>query len=411
MRTGLLGEKLGHSYSPQIHAFFGDYSYDLFEVAREDLDRFMRSNRFDALNVTIPYKREVIPYCAELTEAAREIGSVNTIVRRKDGTLLGDNTDAAGFTAMLRRLQVDPHGKKALILGSGGAMLTLRYVLTKLGAREVIVISRRGENNYENIERHADADILVNATPVGMYPHCGVSMVDLKKLPRLGAVLDIVYNPARTRLLMDAQALGIPCLGGLTMLVEQARAAAECFLGRNVSDDLACKAYASVLRGTQNIVLIGMPGCGKTTLAREIAHMTGREAIDADDLIVQSCGMSIPDYFASHSEAEFRALETQVLSQVCMRSGLVIATGGGCVTQPRNRDILRQNGKVFYIRRDLKLLPVAGRPLSQRTSLEEMFARRDPLYRAFADAEIENNGPAADVTGKITEVYNEIAGD
>ena len=411
MRTGLLGEKLVYSYSPQIHAFFGTYSYELFEVARDKLDEFMKSDRFDALNVTIPYKRDVIPYCAELTDAAKQIGSVNTIVRREDGTLLGDNTDAAGFTAMLKRLNVDPRGKKALILGSGGAMLTLRYVLNKLGAREVVVISRRGEDNYDNIDHHADADILVNATPIGTYPNCGVSLVDLKKLPKLSAVLDIVYNPARTRLLMDAQALGIPCIGGLTMLVEQARAAAECFLGWNISDDLARKAYASVLRDTQNIVLIGMPGSGKTTLADELAKLTGRAAVDADDLITQACGMSIPDYFAAHSEAEFRDIETHVLAKLCAQSSLVIATGGGCVTRGENRDILRQNGKVFYIRRDLSLLPVDGRPISQRTPLDKMFAARDPLYRAFADAEIDNEGMASAVAHEIWEVYNEIAGD
>lgn len=411
MRVGLLGARLGYSYSPQIHAFFGDYSYDLFEVTPEKLDSFMRGGSFDALNVTIPYKRAVMPYCAQLTDAARAIGSVNTIVRRADGTLLGDNTDAAGFTAMLRRLSVDPAGKKALVLGSGGASLTVRHVLATLGAREVVVISRSGENNYQNLDRHADAEILVNATPVGMFPNCGVSPVDLKTLPRLSAVLDIIYNPARTQLLTDASALGIPCIGGLTMLVEQARAAAERFLGTPVSEALARKAYAAVLRDTQNIVLIGMPGCGKSTLAAVLARLTGREAADADALIARECGMPIPEYFASHSEGEFRAVETRVLAQLCSRSSLVIATGGGCVTRPENRDILRQNGRVFYIHRDLKLLDTSGRPLSQAASLEEMFARRAPLYRAFADAEIENAGTVEDAAARIWEVFNEIACD
>ena len=411
MRAGLLGERLGHSYSPQIHAFFGDYSYDLFEVAPEKLDSFMRGDDFDALNVTIPYKRAVMPYCAQLTDAARKIGSVNTLVRRADGTLLGDNTDAAGFTAMLRRLNVDPAGKKALVLGSGGASLTVRYVLSALGAREVIVVSRKGENNYQNLDRHADAELMVNATPVGMFPNCGISPVDLKTLPNLSAVLDIIYNPARTRLLMDAEALGIPCLGGLTMLVEQARAAAERFLGASISEELARQAHAAVLRDTQNIVLIGMPGCGKSTLAAALARLTGREAVDADELIARECGTSIPEYFAEHSEDEFRGVETAVLSKICARSGLIIATGGGCVTRPENRDILRQNGKVFYIRRDLKLLPTANRPLSQAAPLEEMFARRAPLYQAFADTEIENGDTVEIVAGKIWEVFNEITCD
>ena len=410
MRAGLLGRKLGHTFSPRIHSFFGDYSYDLFEVEPERLDAFMQGDTFDAMNVTIPYKKAVIPHCTELSPAAKAIGSVNTIVRRGDGTLFGDNTDAAGFRAMLERLHLKCSGKKALVLGSGGASLTVQHVLREAGA-QVIVISRSGEDNYENLDRHADAAILVNTTPVGMYPHCGESAVELNRLPRLEAVLDLIYNPARTKLLLDAQERNIPCLGGLTMLVEQARAASERFTGASIPLEKSNEVLKLLQAETQNIVLIGMPGCGKSSIGRILAKKTGRKLVDADSAIVDKIGMSIPEYFASHTEAEFRAVETEVLSELGKQSGLIIATGGGCVTQARNLPLLRQNGKLFFLKRDLKLLPKAGRPLSQANSLEKMYEVRLPLYRAFADAEINNMASPNACADKILEVYHEISGN
>ena len=409
MRAGLLGRKLGHSFSPRIHSFFGDYSYGLFEVEPEQLDAFMQSGSFDALNVTIPYKKAVIPHCAELSPAAKAIGSVNTIVRRADGTLFGDNTDAAGFSAMVRNLKLNPAGKKALVLGSGGASLTVQHVLREAGA-QVIVISRSGEDNYDNLDRHADAAILVNTTPVGMYPNCGESAVDLGRLPHLEAVLDLIYNPARTKILQDAQERNIPCLGGLTMLVEQARAASERFTSASIPMEKSDEVLRVLSAETQNIVLIGMPGCGKSSIGRLISEMTNRRLVDTDAAIVEKIGMSIPEYFASHSEAEFRAVETEVLAELGKQSGLIIATGGGCVTQARNYRLLSQNGKLFFLKRDLKLLPKAGRPLSQANSLEKMYEVRLPLYRTFADAEVENMGKPEACAVKILEVYNEISG-
>jgi len=408
MRAGLLGRKLGHSFSPRIHSFFGDYSYDLFEVEPEKLDEFMHGDDFDAMNVTIPYKKSVIPHCAELGEAARAIGSVNTIVRRPDGSLFGDNTDAAGFSAMLERLGTDPAGKKALVLGSGGASLTVQHVLKEAGA-QVVVISRSGENNYENLDRHADAAILVNTTPVGMYPHCGEAALDIACLPKLEAVFDLIYNPARTRLMLDAMDRHIPCLGGLTMLVEQARAASEIFTGGKVDPRASAKVLALLEKEKQNIVLIGMPGCGKSTIGRMIAAKSGRKLVDADQEIVKKTGMDIPAFFAANGEAAFRKVETEVLEELGMQSGLVIATGGGCVTRPENLNPLRQNGMIFFIRRDLKLLPTHGRPLSQANPLEEMYRVRLPLYEAFADAEIENMGAPDECADKILEVFNETA--
>ncbi|MBQ8506749.1 MAG: shikimate kinase [Clostridia bacterium] len=409
MRAGLLGRKLGHSFSPRIHSFFGDYSYGLFEVEPEELDSFMKSASFDALNVTIPYKRDVIPYCAELTESARGIGSVNTIVRRPDGSLLGDNTDAAGFRAMLDKLSVDPAGKKALVLGSGGASLTACHVLRSMGASEVIVISRSGENNYENLPIHADAHILVNTTPVGMYPHTGKSPVNLDLLPRLQCVLDVVYNPSRTQLILDAEARGIPCLSGLTMLVEQARAASECFTGASIPKEKSAEVLRILQGETLNLVLIGMPGSGKSTIGQLLAEKTGRKLVDADTALVEKIGMSIPEYFASHSEEEFRAVETEVLSELGKQSGLVIATGGGCITRERNKNLLHQNGAIFFIQRDISLLPTDGRPISQANPLEKLYEVRLPLYRAFADAEIDNNGAPEHTAAQIMEVFYEIS--
>lgn len=405
MRAGLLGRKLGHSFSPLIHSFFGNYSYDLFEVEPEDLAAFMTGDRFDALNVTIPYKKAVIPYCAELSDAARAIGSVNTIVRRTDGTLWGDNTDAAGFSAMLRRLKLTPAGKKALVLGSGGASLTVQHVLKEAGA-DVIVISRSGKNNYDNLHLHADAKIIVNTTPVGMYPACGVSPVSMDHFPELEAALDVVYNPARTRFLLDAMERNVACIGGLVMLVEQARAAAERFTGDTIPVQKAEAVLRTLEAQTQNIILIGMPGCGKSTVGRLLAQKTGRRFADADTAIEEKIGMDIPSYFAAHSEAEFRHVETEVLQELGKQSGLIIATGGGCVTRPENRDLLRQNGRLIFLERDLHLLPTAGRPLSQANALEDMYATRLPLYESFADAKIANTGAPEEAAAQILEVLN-----
>ena len=271
MRCGLLGEKLGHSYSPAIHAELADYAYKLYEVAPDALAAFLAGGDFDALNVTIPYKKAVIPYCAALSPIAQKLGSVNVLVRRPDGTLYGDNADAFGFEYLVRHSGVDIAGKKALVLGNGGASATVQAVLAQLGAR-VTVISRSGEDNYTNLGRHADAQVIVNTTPVGMYPNTGKAAVDLRQFPQCALVLDVVYNPARTALLLQAEALGIPCAGGLYMLVAQAKRSCEVFTGTTIDDGEILRIYRRLRQEMENIVLIGMPGSGKSTIAALLAE-------------------------------------------------------------------------------------------------------------------------------------------
>ena len=405
LRCGLLGETLGHSYSPMIHHQLGDYDYRLFEIPRDALDAFLESGDWDGLNVTIPYKKAVVPYCGALSEAAAKLQSVNTLVRRPDGTLYGDNTDLYGFLYMVRRSGIQPAGKKALVLGSGGASVTVKAALEQLGA-SVTVISRSGPDNYANLDRHADARIIANTTPVGMYPHNGAAAVDLRQFPHCEGVLDIVYNPARTALLLQAEDLGIPCAGGLSMLVAQARRSSELFTGAVMDDGVLERVERTVQGRLRNIVLIGMPGSGKTTIAAALSRALGREAVEVDDLISQRAGMSIPEIFAQSGEEGFRALETEVLAEQGKRSGIILSTGGGCVTRPENYPLLHQNGVIFCLTRALSKLPTDGRPISQSTDLAQLYARREPLYRHFADVMVSNDGAPEDTLQTIMEVLS-----
>ena len=400
---GLLGEKLGHSYSPELHALLGDYPYQLFEVAPRDLGDFLRRREFHGLNVTIPYKRTVAEVCDELTDAAAAIGSVNTVLRREDGSLFGDNTDAAGFEAMIRHGGIEIEGKKCLIFGSGGASLSVRYVLEKLGAGEIVVISRSGEDNYDNLDRHADARVLVNATPLGTYPNTGVSPVDLRDFPACEGVLDLVYNPARTHLLLQAEALGIPHEGGLYMLAEQARRSAKVFFGNDFPLLTTQTAYETLWARKENRILIGMPGCGKTTVGKALAALLGRPFLDADQELEQELGMPCGDYITRNGEADFRQRETAVLERLGKQSGMVIATGGGCVTRAENYSLLHQNGTIIFLERPLSRLSREGRPLSQRGRLEDMYVIRLPMYRRFADCIVPNEGEDPAATARAVE--------
>ena len=405
MRFGLLGEKLGHSYSPELHAFFGDYDYELFEVAPGDLGDFLRERDFQGLNVTIPYKTTVHDICEHLTEAAEAIGSVNTVVKQPDGTLLGDNTDAAGFEGMVWKSRVRVLGRKCLVLGSGGASLAVRYVLSKLGAGQVVVISRSGEDNYDNLDKHKDASIIVNTTPVGMYPKTGAAPVDLRDFPQCEGVLDIIYNPARTALIQQAEALGIPCLGGLYMLVEQARCASQVFTGKPLPAIRSKEAYSVMSRRKDNRILIGMPGSGKSTVGRILAQRLGRPFVDCDTELEKRLGMTAGDYILKAGEEDFRAQETAMLAQLGKESGLVIATGGGCVTRPENYPLLHQNGTIIFLERELSKLPKKGRPLSLRGNLQDMYTIRLPMYRRFADLIVPNDGDPEAVAKNVEEAY------
>ena len=406
MNCGLLGRKLAHSYSPQIHSLLGEYAYGLFEKEPEELEHFLKTGDFTGINVTIPYKKAVIPYLDELSPTAKKLGAVNTIVRRPDGTLYGHNTDHFGFQTMVTASGLTVSGKKALVLGSGGASNTAAVVLEELGAG-VVVISRSGENNYWNLEKHADAALIVNTTPVGMYPQTGISPVDLSAFPKLEGVLDVIYNPARTQLLLDAERRGLVAMNGLLMLVAQAKEAAECFTGAAIPHEKIPEIYHILSKQMQNMVLIGMPGCGKSTIGQLLAAESGKTFVDADAEIVKLAGRSIPEIFAQDGEETFRELETKVLRQLGSQSGLVIATGGGCVTRDRNYPLLHQNGSIIWIRRELDQLPTDGRPLSQTGKLEQMYATRKPLYEAFADMTAENNGTPQEAAASILKKWED----
>ena len=400
MRCGLLGKKLGHSYSPQIHSYFSDYTYELFEKSPEELEFFLKHGDFSGLNVTMPYKKDVIPYLDELSDRAAELGAVNTIVRRNDGTLIGHNTDYFGFQSMLNRSGLQVAGKKVLVLGSGGASATAVAVLKKQGSN-VVVISRNGESNYNNLEQHADASVIVNTTPVGMYPNVGVSPVELALFHELEGVLDVVYNPARTQLLLDAEEIGLIANNGLWMLVAQAKESAEWFIGTTISDNIISDIHRILQKQMENLVLVGMPGCGKSTIGSLLANLLNKKFVDADEVVAKQAGMTIPEIFATSGEKGFRDLETRVLSELGKESGMVIATGGGCVTRQENYPFLHQNGRILWIRRDIEKLPVNGRPLSQRSNLEEMYRIRRPYYEAFADYSVDNDGSQEETVARI----------
>lgn len=404
LKCGLLGEKLGHSYSPQIHSMLADYEYKLFEKSPEELEVFLKSGEFDGLNVTIPYKKSVMPYCAELSPTAAQIGSVNTIVRRSDGSLYGDNTDAFGFENLIVHNGIEVKGKKALVLGTGGASVTAQAVLKNLGASEVVVISRRGEDNYENIAKHADAEIIANTTPVGMYPNNGKAAVDLAQFPKLSGVLDVVYNPARTALLLQAEKLCIPCAGGLYMLVSQAKRSCELFTGKSIPDSEIDRIERVLSHQMQNIVIIGMPGSGKTAVSTMLAERLGRKIFDTDTIVSEKAGMTIPEIFAAQGEAGFRKLETEATAEVGKLSGNIISTGGGVVTVADNYELLHQNGVIVWIERDTNKLARDGRPISLSSDLNELYAARLPLYERFADIKADNNGDINDTVNAIMEM-------
>ncbi len=402
MRYGLIGEKLGHSFSPLIHGMLGDYRYDLVELTPDDVPAFMRETDLNGFNVTIPYKQTVMPYLNGLSHAAQAIGSVNTVIRRPDGSLVGDNTDYWGFARLLGDA-VPFRGRKALVLGSGGSSRTVQAVLRDAGI-PYVVISRDGENNYTNVHTHRDAALIVNTTPVGMYPNAGQSPLPLGGFPDCRLVLDLIYNPHRTALLLEAESLGIEGRNGLLMLAAQAERAAQLWGLSPEGEDRSVDITNRLQRHTQNIALIGMPGCGKSAVGKELRALTGRPLMDIDEMIAEEVGMPIPAYFERHGEAPFRLVETAVLARAAAQSGVIIATGGGIVTRPENLPLLRQNSRILWIQRDLARLSQADRPVTRGRGIEALWRERQPLYQAWSERAYDNHSPRA-VARAIQEEY------
>lgn len=410
MEYGLIGERLSHSFSAEIHSSVFGYDYKLCPLNSAEVEDFFKERKFKAINVTIPYKQTVIPLLNEIDKVAARIGAVNTVVN-KNGKLYGYNTDHFGMTALIKRANIDVADKKVLILGSGGTSKTAKAVCEDLGAREVYVVSR-GESadtiTYECAKKnHNNAEIIINTTPCGMYPNSNISAVDLDDYPNLSGVIDVVYNPLRTPLIISAAKKGIKCAGGLYMLVAQAVKAGELFTGKTVKPSVIDKAFLDVYGKKQNLVLIGMPSCGKTTLGKEIAKLLGRPFIDTDEEIVKKAGKSIPEIFETDGSDAFRTWETEVIKEVSSQSGRVIATGGGTVLKQENVDLLKSNGKVLFIDRPLsELIVTDDRPLSSsKEKLEKLYAERYGIYLAAADEKIDVINDIKKNTEKIKEAF------
>ena len=405
----LIGHPLGHSLSPRLHALLGNPDYSLMDLDASELDAFMKGRAFDGLNVTIPYKQSVMPYLDEISEKALGIGAVNTVVRRGDGSLYGDNTDFAGFMSMADHAGVSFEGKVVLILGSGGTSKTAWYAAQASGAAKIYRVSRSGPVHYENVYRVAEnAQILINTTPVGMYPHAyDPLLIDLSRLPKLEAVLDVVYRPLRTRLTLEAEKRGLLYVGGLRMLVEQACAAEELFTGRPVDEAEAERILKILTREQVSLILVGMPGSGKSSVGRLLSRALNRPFLDTDSMIVQKARMEIPAIFEQFGESGFRDRETEALQEACLQGGSVSATGGGAVLREENRDIMRMNGYVCLIDRSVDSLDRSGRPLSQSARvLAKMREARMPYYQALSDAVFENNTTLENLAKAILEDFH-----
>ena len=412
MEYGLIGEKLGHSFSKIIHEKLADYTYELCPLAKDELDAFMTAKQFKAINVTIPYKQDVIPHCDVLDDSAKRIGVVNTIVNR-DGKLFGYNTDFAGFLYNLNAHGITLKDKKVMICGSGGTCKTVTAVAEYMGAKEILVVSRSKKENavtYEECIRHKDVDVVVNASPKGMYPDNGESPLDLSNFPNCKAVVDVIYNPLKTRLLQQAEQLGMKAVNGLEMLVAQVKFAVEHFLSTEIENDKIDQITLELLKQLTNIVLIGMPSSGKTLTGKALCKYIDKTVVDTDAVIVERSGMSIKEMFARHGEAYFRQWEHDVIEEFSKQNGLIIATGGGAIKNEENIQNLKQNGVVMFIDRDLEhLLVTDDRPLSKDTNaVAKLYEERYPLYTKYGDLRVPNNYPMEISQQELDELMNTI---
>ena len=403
---GCIGEHLPHSFSREIHEQIGGYAYELKELTPEELPAFMTARAFRGINVTIPYKQAVIPFLDEIDDTARAIGAVNTVVNR-NGKLYGYNTDLDGLTRLIRRAGLDLAGRKVLIPGTGGTSRTASFAAEKLGAREILRVSRTGKEGsltYEDaLRNHTDAEIILNTTPCGMFPEPDAQPLPLDPFTRLQGVADVIYNPLRSRLVLDARSRGIPAEGGLYMLVAQAVRASEHFLDTSYPDNLTDRIYDRILRKKENIVLIGMPGSGKSVVGRILAEKAGKPLADTDDLIVRKAGKSIPDIFREDGESVFRDLESAVIRELSKQGAQIISTGGGAVLRPENVAALRQNGRLFWLNRSPEdLVPTEDRPLADtQAKMKQLYLEREPVYRAAADEIIPVTGSPEETAGRI----------
>lgn len=408
MHFGLIGEKLGHSYSKEIHNLIADYGYELREVKREELGAFMTERAFSGINVTIPYKKSVMDYLDVISDDAKKIGAVNTVVNR-DGKLYGYNTDFYGLKALLIHNGVPVRNKKVLILGSGGTSDTAYNVVTGLKAKEAIKVSRTKKDGFvtydEAASHHSDADVIINATPVGMYPDDDGIPVNIDLFPSLSAVADAIYHPLRTNLVSDAENRGIKACGGLYMLVAQAVYAAALFENKKPDENLIDDVYGKILNDKRNIVLIGMPSSGKTTIGKALAARTGKRFVDTDEMIVGTTGKNIPEIFAQEGEKAFREIEKKVICDIAKYDGTVIATGGGAILDEKNVLALKRNGVIVYLDRKIdNLIVTDSRPLSSNVDdLKKLYDKRKPLYEKYAEITIDDNDDVATVVRRAEE--------
>ncbi|MBQ7541959.1 MAG: shikimate dehydrogenase [Clostridia bacterium] len=413
MEYGCIAEHLGHSFSKSIHEKIDSYDYVLREVPKTELDAFMRARAFQGINVTIPYKQDVIPYLDALSETAKDIGAVNTIVNR-DGKLFGDNTDFGGMTALIRRMGLDLSGKKVLVLGTGGTSRTAVAVAQRLGCAWVRQVSRTAKDGvltYADVyEKHTDTQIILNTTPAGMFPKIDDMPIRPEAFPALEGVADAIFNPLRSKLVLSSRAAGVPAEGGLYMLVAQAVLAAKRFTEKTYAPELTDTVFQALLREKENLVLIGMPGSGKTTVGKRAAETLGRTFVDLDDEIVRRAGCPIPEIFAKQGEKAFRDLETEITRETAARSGLVIATGGGCVLREENVRFLRMNGRLLFLDRPLEqLLPTDDRPTANsKEKICALYETRLPIYRAAADAVIRSDGDASRAAEAVCKQFLEV---
>lgn len=388
-KYGCIGKKLGHSFSKDIHAKLADYKYELIELNEEEIDSFFKQKDFAAINVTIPYKQTVIPYLDSISEIANKIGAVNTIVN-KDGKLLGYNTDYYGMKALIEKTGIDFQNKKILILGTGGTSKTAQIVAQDLGANQILTVSRRESLEFITYDQakknHSDANIIINTTPSGMFPDCESKPIDISYFPQLEGVIDAIYNPLCSNLILDAKEKGLKAEGGLYMLVMQAVVAVEKFLDTKIQKKIVDQVFTSVLSAKQNIVLTGMPGSGKSTIGK-LLKIPNFTFVDTDEEIEKQCGCSIKDLIQTKGEEYFRNLESNVIKEISAKNCQIISTGGGAILREENVTNLKKNGKIFYINANLsRLCATQDRPLSDtKEKLTKLYEERIQTYLSTAD--------------------------